>query len=148
MTDPTEISILESHDNQFKSIYELLNLHSKNTRTISETLKQIQRQTKNAEKTAKVTKKRFQEKLNLSTDLSKFLSLDNGMKLTKAEVMKLVSEYIKTNNLQIEENKRRFKPNKQMTKIFSMKTNHHGDKGQPGYTFVEINKHVSGHLTK
>ena len=141
MTAPTEISIIESHDTQFKSIYELLNLHSKNTRTISETLRQIQRQTKNAAKTAKVTKKRFQEKLNLSTDLSKFLSLDNGTKLTKAEVMKLVSEYIKSNNLQIQENKRRFKPNKQMTKIISMKTNQQ-------LTFVEINKHVSGHLSK
>jgi chromatin remodeling complex protein RSC6 len=55
--------------------------------------------------------------------------------------MKSVSEYIKSNNLQLADNKRKFKPNKPMSKIFSMKTSDQ-------LTFVEINKHVSGHLSK
>ena len=51
------------------------------------------------------------------------------------------SEYIKSNNLQVAENKRKFVPNKQLVKTFGMKA-----KSQ--LTFVEINKHVSTHLSK
>ena len=39
--------------------------------------------------------------------------------MTKAEVMKGVSEYIKSNNLQLEDNKRKFLPNSKLSKIFS-----------------------------
>jgi len=136
-----QLNMMETIEGQFKSIYELLNTHNKQTREIQETLRGLQKTTKGAARQAKTNKKKFQEKLNLSNDLAKFLSVDSGVKLTKAEVMKSVSEYIKTNNLQLEENKRRFKPNKQMSKIFEMKQS---DK----LTFVEINKHVSGHLSK
>ena len=55
--------------------------------------------------------------------------------------MKSVSEYIKTKGLQLENDKRKFKPDKPMSKIFQMKTSDR-------LTFVEINKHVSTHLSK
>jgi chromatin remodeling complex protein RSC6 len=136
-----QISIVDTIDNQFKSIYELLGNHNKRTKEIQENLKTLHKTTKGAAKQAKTNKKRFQEKLNVSNDLAKFLNMESGAKLTKAEVMKSVSEYIKTNNLQLQENKRKFKPNKQMSKIFQMKPS-------DNLTFVEINKHVSGHLSR
>ena len=77
----------------------------------------------------------------MSKELEKFLSLDHGTKATKAEVMKLISTYIKEKNLQIQTDKRRFLPNKELSKIF-------GVKKPQNMTFVEINKHVSPHLTK
>jgi len=70
------------------------------------------------------------------------LSVDNGTKLTKAEVMKQVSTYIKEKDLQIKLDKRKFKPNKELSKIFGIAKN------PPQMTFVEINKYVSHHLTK
>ena len=79
--------------------------------------------------------------LSLSSDLEKFLSVSHGTKLTKADVMKMVSSYIKEKNLQIESDKRKFLPNKELAKIF-------GVKKPQNMTFVEINKHVSQHLTK
>jgi len=136
-----QMNMMENIETQFKSIYELLNTHNKQTREIQDTLRGLQKTTKGAVRQVKTNKKKFQEKLNLSNELAKFLSVDSGVKLTKAEVMKSVSDYIKTNNLQLEENKRRFKPNKQMAKIFEMKQS---DK----LTFVEINKHVSSHLSR
>ena len=63
--------------------------------------------------------------------------------MTKADVMKGVSAYIKSNNLQLEEDKRRFKPNKDLCKLFAMPMS-----AAKNMTFVEINKHVSQHLTK
>ena len=128
-------------ETQFKAIYELMGSFGKNTKGIQDNLKTLQRTIKGAAKQAKTSKKKVQEKMSLSVDLEKFLSIQHGTKLTKAEVMKSVSEYIKSNNLQLADNKRKFKPNKPMSKIFSMKTSDQ-------LTFVEINKHVSGHLSK
>jgi chromatin remodeling complex protein RSC6 len=128
-------------ETQFKAIYELMGSFGKSTKGIQDNLKTLQRTIKGAAKQAKTSKKKVQEKMSLSVDLEKFLSIQHGTKLTKAEVMKSVSEYIKSNNLQLADNKRKFKPNKPMSKIFSMKTSDQ-------LTFVEINKHVSGHLSK
>ena len=42
-------------------------------------------------------------------------------RMTKAEVMKSVSSYIKEKNLQIQEDRRKFLPNKELSKIFGIK---------------------------
>ena len=42
--------------------------------------------------------------------------------MTKAEVMKAVSEYIKTKNLQLQDNKRKFLPDSKLAKIFSIRS--------------------------
>jgi chromatin remodeling complex protein RSC6 len=96
-----------------------------------------------SDKSNRIKKKRPQVKMNLSKDLEKFLSVDKGTKLTKAEVMKSVSTYIKEKNLQIQEDKRKFLPNKELSKIFGI-----SQKNAHNMTFVEINKHVSQHLTQ
>ena len=134
-------TIQESINDQFTSIYGTLGDVSKQTRTLGDTMKTLQRTLKTASKQVRASQKKNQEKMILSNDLKKFLSLEQGTTLTKAEVMKSVSSYIKEHNLQLEDNKRKFKPDTKMTKVFSMK------KGTE-FTFVEINKHVSGHLSK
>ena len=128
-------------EQQFKNLFDELTNISKKTKDLQDTVKILQKTCRSAEKQAKIQKKKTPIPLNLSNDLEKFLGVSKGTKLTKAEVMKGVSEYIKTNNLQIEENRRKFKPNKQLHKVFGMSTNE-------SLTFVEINKHVSSHLTK
>ena len=57
--------------------------------------------------------------------------------------MKSVSTYIKEKNLQIQEDKRKFLPNKELSKIFGI-----APKNAHNMTFVEINKHVSQHLSQ
>ena len=63
------------------------------------------------------------------------------MQLTKAEVMKMVSTYIKENKLQVETNRRKFVPNSALLKLFNQSE-------ASEMTFVEINKNISHHLTK
>lgn len=128
-------------DQQFKNVSDELASITKRTREIQDNFKILQRTIRSAERQVKLNKKKTQVKMHLSSSLEKFLSVDKGTLLTKAEVMKGVSEYIKSNNLQCEENKRRFRPNKQLNKIFGMNT-------KDSLTFVEINKHVSSHLSK
>lgn len=128
-------------EQQFTNVLDELSSISKRSKELQENFRILQKTIKGAEKQVKLNKKKTQIKMHLSSSLEKFLSVDKGTLLTKAEVMKGVSEYIKSNNLQCEENKRRFRPNKQLHKIFGMNT-------KDSLTFVEINKHVSSHLSK
>ena len=134
---------LEMIDGSFKSLTTQLSEMSKTTRVLQEDLKSLHKLVKQCDKSNRIKKKRPQVKMNLSDALISFLSIDMGTKLTKAEVMKSVSNYIKEKNLQIQEDKRKFIPNTVLSKIFGINS-----KKPPNMTFVEINKHVSPHLTK
>ena len=128
-------------DNQFKEIYSNLNTFMKQSKTIGDQLRTLQRNCKQADRAARIRNKRPQEPMNVSKELAKFLKIGTGEQLTKATVMKMVSTYIKDKNLQIADDKRKFVPNKELVRIFGI------PKAQ-NMTFVEINKHVSQHLTK
>ena len=141
MAEQTQTSPLATLDTLYKGIYEELAVAGKQVRSIQDSLKQLNREFRNLDRQNKAKKKRPQTPLSLSSDLANFLSLQQGTKLTKAEVMKSISTYIKEKNLQVAENKRQFIPNKQLAKIFNIKK-------PTSMTFVEINKHVSHHLTK
>ena len=132
---------LELLDAQFKSLYDEVGTAGKQMRSLQDGLKNLQKSFKLMDKQNKLRKKRPQVPLNLSNDLEKFLSIKHGTMLTKAQVMKSISTYIKEKNLQVQENKRTFVPNKELSKIFKMKK-------PSALTFVEINKHVSHHLSK
>lgn len=140
MTDTTQTP-LELLDAQFKSLYDEVGTAGKQMRSLQDGLKNLQKSFKLMDKQNKLRKKRPQVPLNLSNDLEKFLSIKHGTMLTKAQVMKSISTYIKEKNLQVQENKRTFVPNKELSKIFKMKK-------PSALTFVEINKHVSHHLSK
>ena len=137
----TQTSPLAALDTIYKGIYDELAAAGKQVRSIQDSLKQLNREFRNLDRQNKAKKKRPQTPLLLSTDLENFLSVQHGTMLTKAQVMKNISSYIKEKNLQVAENKRQFIPNKQLAKIFNIKKPH-------SMTFVEINKHVSHHLTK
>ena len=139
MTD--KLSLLESIETTFKSLTDTITDMSKITRGLQDELKSLHKMVKQCDKSSKTKPKRPQTKMSISKDLEKFLSLDKGTLLTKAEVMKSVSKYIKEKNLQIQEDKRKFLPNKELSKIF-------GIKKPQNMTFVEINKHVSPHLSQ
>ena len=140
MTNET-MQMSEILDSNFLNLTNQINDLNKRTREIQENFKILQKTFKTAEKSAKHKKKKVQNKHTLTPNLEKFLKVEHGVQMTKAEVMKAVSEYIKTKKLQLEDNKRKFLPDNKLAKIFSMNTK------QP-LTFVEINKHVSVHLTK
>jgi chromatin remodeling complex protein RSC6 len=141
MTDKT--MLLENIDTAFVSLSSHLTEMSKSTRGLQDELKGLHKMVRQGDKSNRIKKKRPQVKMNLSKELEKFLTVDKGTKLTKAEVMKSVSTYIKEKNLQIQEDKRKFLPNKDLSKIFGIPL-----KNAPNMTFVEINKHISQHLSQ
>lgn len=131
----------ETLDTQFSTLIGTISSQSKEVKFLQDELRGIHRTFRLLEKQSRQRKKKPQAKLSLSKDLEKFLSLDHGTMATKAEVMKMISAYIKEKNLQVQTDKRKFLPNKELSKIF-------GVKKPQNMTFVEINKHISHHLTK
>ena len=79
--------------------------------------------------------------MSVSAQLRKFLSLGSDELISKKDVMGRISAYVKTKNLQLAENKRQFKPNTALRRLFGLK------KSKP-MTFVEINKYISHHFPK
>lgn len=130
-----------SMDEQFSVVFNNLNDMAKACKSLQEDLRGLYKVYRVAEKKSRIKPKKVQPKLNVSTSLNKFLGLNGENQLTKAEVMKMISTYIKENNLQLESNKRKFVPNKALLKLFNMSS-------PSEMTFVEINKNVSHHLSK
>jgi chromatin remodeling complex protein RSC6 len=137
---PSPMDVVEG---QFTTLFAGLNEVTSLTKSLQEELKGLHKSCRQIEKTSRQKKKRPQHPLLVSGELCKFLSTKKNSQMTKADVMKGVSAYIKTNNLQLTEDKRRFKPNKDLCKLFAMPLS-----AAKNMTFVEINKHVSPHLTK
>ena len=137
----TPTHTIETLDTQFSELYGQVSTLSKSVKVMQDDLKSLFRTFKQVDRQTRQRRKKPQAKLSLSKDLEKFLSLEHGTHATKAEVMKMISSYIKEKNLQVEANKRQFIPNKQLAKIFNVKK-------PSAMTFVEINKHVSHHLTR
>ena len=115
----------------------------KMSRTMQDQLKALQKSCRLVEK------KMSQEKAPTGSNgtqcrNAKFLSQKKDAHMTKAEVMKNISKFtsrVKTSRLK--DDKRKFLPNKQLVKLFGLKA-----ADVKNMTFVEINKHVSQHLTK
>lgn len=132
---------LVSLDEQFKLICEELSNLNGTIKTVQGKVKDLQRNCKQACKPKKVKKHTvMHDPMNISAELLKYLGKASGTKMTKSEAMKLVSERVKSDGLQNQENKRQFTPNKALAKVLNMKT-------PKTITFVELNKHLAHHFT-
>ena len=130
-------------EQSFDTIFESLTHVVKTIKSLQDTVKILQKQCKNIEKKKKKRVARTQEPLVLSKEICGFLKVPLTKRMSKAEVMKSLSSYIKDMELQIAENKRKFKPNKELCKLFKIKPNEVKE-----MTFVEINKYIIQHVAK
>ena len=139
MTEQTE-NQPPSLESQFSDINEQLSGMSSSFKSLQSRFKTLSKEVKQAEKKSRTRQKAPPKKLNINSKLASFIKVDSNVEITKAEVMKHISSYIKNNNLQTEADKRQFVPNKQLMKIF-------GTKESKPMTFVEINKYITQYLT-
>ena len=130
-------------EQSFDIIFESLTHVVKTIKSLQDTVKTLQKQCKNIEKKKKKRVARTQEPLVLSKELCGFLKVPLTKRMSKAEVMKSLSSYIKDMDIQVAENKRKFKPNKELCKLFKIKPNEVKE-----MTFVEINKYIIQHVAK
>ena len=139
MTDPTD-NQPPSLETQFSELNEQLTGMSSSLKSLQKRVQLLSKEAKQADKKSRTRQKAPPKKLNIDSKLASFIKVDSAVEITKAEVMKHISTYIKENNLQTQEDKRQFVPNKQLMKIF-------GTKESKPMTFVEINKYITQYLT-
>lgn len=130
-------------DESFENIFEALGEFVKTAKTIQDNVKNLHKQCKTLQKKKRNRVTKTQVELVLSKELCNFLKVPLTKRMTKADVMKNLSNYIKASDLQIPENKRKFRPNKDLCKLFKIKPSEVKD-----MTFVEINKYIIQHITK
>jgi chromatin remodeling complex protein RSC6 len=96
---------------------------------------------KSINKPKKKIKKGFATPSSISKELSDFLNIPNDTKISRTDVTKQISDYIKSNNLQNENDKTEILPNEKLIKLIG---NEHNDK----LTFFSIQKLLNRHFIK
>ena len=113
-------------EEQFKELLTSLNEQKTQLTNAISKIKQLQKtcakELKNKKnKKSDPTKKRepsgFTKPIKLSVDLCSFLDKPNGTEMARTEVTKIISIYIKENNLQLEEDKRTILPDKKLSSL-------------------------------
>ena len=89
----------------------------------------------------------------ITNTLCDFLGVKHGTMVARTEVTKKVTAYIKTANLQVPENKRRFIPDDKLGSILSpldsVKKDKHGKTDtEKGYTYFNLQKYLSSQFPK
>jgi len=137
---------MESIDTAFKNLQQNLSGLQKLSKDMNDELKSLQKAIRVADKSRNKNRvKKPQSKMNVDNKLLTFLGHDNSVQLTRAEVMKQLSTYVKEKDLQVQTDKKRFKPNANLSKLFNITVK---SVKPEGMTFVEINKYISQYLTK
>jgi len=137
---------MESIDTAFKNLQQNLSGLHKLSKDMTDELKSLQKAIRVADKSRNKNRvKKPQSKMNVDNKLLTFLGHDDSVQLTRAEVMKQLSTYVKDTNLQVQTDKKRFKPNANLSKLFNITVK---SVKPEGMTFVEINKYISQYLTK
>lgn len=147
--DPSQTTTQDVLNNMASSITDLCsNLSQFNTSS-----RQLQHQVKSIYKDyhrerAKLSKNKRKKNntkihlpMSVSPALRKFLKLGSEELISKKDVMGRISSYVKEKDLQLKDNRRKFKPNSALRKLFGISA-----KKTAPMTFVEINKYISHHF--
>lgn len=132
---------------------------AKITRGLANQMKKVKKvhdkEVKHLEKAAKGKKKKardpnapkrapsgFNKPAPLSAELCKFLGVDKKTELSRPDVTKRITKYIKEHNLQNEANKREILPDKKLGKLLS------GPTDGTALTFFNLQKYIKHHFPK
>ena len=77
----------------------------------------------------------------ISTELCKFMNVDEGAKLARTEVTQYIISYIKEKKLQDEKNGRKIKPDKALKSLLNVKKNE-------DLTYFNLQKYMNKHFVK
>ena len=132
-----------------QSLVEMAGNQASATREMHRSLKrlvvEVEREKKKLERNSKPKRTVKQKPVSVTAPMSKWLSsvkvdaVDGGF--TRQAMMKAVSSYIKTADLQLKENRKSWKPDATLVKLFNL------DKKQT-YTFMNINGLLSRVVAK
>jgi chromatin remodeling complex protein RSC6 len=168
VTSATKVDLLDESDNisAVSNIFETLIQQNENmlntqrliTQLLKKTLKSYERDRKDYErnlardrrkaKKDPSRKKRDPSGFAVATDISDnlcdFLSIEKGSKLSRTDVTRKVTAYIREQNLQVPANRRSFIPDEQLGSILGPLKDIDKDKG---FTYFNLQRYITPHIT-
>lgn len=116
VSEPVETTRVTNND-RFITVLEKLNGMKKEIASLIDDVKKLQK-----EKRKKNTnvKSGFSKQVDLSDKLKSFLNLPPDQLLSRVDVTRMVTDYIKENNLQITENKQHFRIDNKLSTLFDL----------------------------
>ena len=130
-----------SLDDNFKTVLEGISQLNSQSRDLQNQVKELVKRVKVASKPKKVKKHTvMHDPVCVSKELRCYLGIGEDENHTMASCMKLVSQKIKDDSLQVKDNLRTFKPDKKLGKVLNMSP-------IKVITFVELNKYLRHHYT-
>ena len=110
-------------------------------RKLKKTVEREQRQKSKAKNKSKSknTQSGFQKPSEISNDLAQFMSVDSSSLLSRTQVTRFITTYIKDNNLQYAKDRRRIIPDKKLKTLLSV-----GDTEE--ITYFNLQKFIKPHF--
>lgn len=81
----------------------------------------------------------FMKPVKISRDMQKFTGLKDDQLVSRVDVTKAICQYVKTNNLQNQEDRRQFTPDEKLSKLLGT---------QEPLTYYNLQKHIQHHFIK
>jgi chromatin remodeling complex protein RSC6 len=81
----------------------------------------------------------FMKPVKISRDMQKFTGLKDDQLVSRVDVTKAICQYVKTNNLQNQEDRRQFTPDEKLAKLLGT---------QEPLTYYNLQKHIQHHFIK
>ena len=140
----------KKHKSLLTTLKRVIKLHNKECK---DTLKNAQKNKKKTSANAKRTPSGFAKPTKISDALCDFLGVKHGELMARTEVTKRVTKYIRDNNLQVESNKRQFKPDGKLSSVLGPLDSTKKDKNgvtdsEKGYTYFNLQRYLSPQFPK
>lgn len=144
-------SIIAQNENLLKTQRDMVSLLKRTWKTYSREKKDFEKNVARERRRAKKDpnrKKRepsgFAVATDISSDLCDFLNEPHGTKLSRTDVTRKVTAYIREKNLQVPENRRSFVPDDKLKAILGPLKNIDEDKG---FTYFNLQRYITPHIT-
>lgn len=144
-------SLIAQHENCLNIQRHMIQLLKKTAKAYTRDRKDYEKNAARAQRRAKRDpnrKKRdpsgFAVATEISDDLCEFLNLEKGSKISRTDVTRKVTAYIREKNLQIPENRRSFKPDTALETILGPLQDIDKEKG---FTYFNLQRYITPHIT-
>ena len=149
-SEATLVKLLEDMQNAFsmqKTILSNVKTFSKNYKKELKDLKKMQRKSKRSNKKDPHRQKRapsgFAVPSKISSEMCNFLGIPDGTQLSRTDVTRKLTAYIREKNLQKKDNRRSFDPDAQLGAILGPLKSMDIDKG---YTYFNLQRYITPHI--
>ena len=136
-----EVESLRNNDDKSKSKgVRFLRSVTKQVRQLrSDSLRVASKKTRRESTVPRSTNSGFMKPVKISKDMQKFTGIKDDQLVSRVDVTKAICQYVKTNNLQNQADRRQFTPDEKLAKLLGTK--------EP-LTYYALQKQIQPHFTK